>query len=447
MADRYWVGGAATWDATAGSKWAATSGGAGGQSAPTTGDNVFFDAASGAVSVALGGLGLGLLNLNTVGFTGTFTGSGTRTIGGSVTLGGGATYSNTGTFTLNSTSPGNTITSNGAVLDNNWTFNGVGGEWSLQDKFTTGATRVITLTAGTLNLNDQILECGSFSGSNTNLRTIAFGTGKFVLKRNATTIWSTSDNTNLTITGAAVVDCTYAGSTGSRQINGGTTNFVTANLINFNVTAGSDTFVFAAASTPGQNYGNVNLTGFTGTVDSSANTICRFHKSFILDASCTPSFAASPTLEFVGPGGVITSASTEIGTNVVFDGAGATWAMSNAFNVASGKTLTFANGTVQLKNGVTSTIGAFATSGTTQKFLRSTLAGSQATISQSSGTVNATYLTIQDISATGGATWNARTDLGSKDIANNTGWNFIYIAIQQILKPIMEKILKPIILN
>lgn len=423
MADRYWVGGSATWDATAGTKWAATSGGAGGQSAPTTGDNVFFDAASGAVSVALDGTGLGLLSLSTAGFTGTFTGSGTRTIGGSVTLGGGATYSNTGTFTLNSTSPGNTITSNGSVLDNNWTFNGAGGEWALQDKFTTGATRVIALTAGTLNLNNQILECGSFAGSNTNVRTIAFGTGKFVLKRNATTIWSTTDNTNLTITGTAVVDCTYAGSTGSRQINGGATNFVTANLIDFNVTAGSDTIVFSAAST-GQNYGNVNLTGFTGTVDSSVSSICRFHKSFILDAACTPTFATGATLEFVAPGGAITSASTEIGTNVVFDGVGATWTMSNAFNIASTKSLTFANGTIKLKNGVTSSIGTFATSGTTQKFLQSSLAGSQATLSQTSGTIDATYLTIQDINATGGATWNAYTTNNNVDAGNNSGWDF-----------------------
>jgi hypothetical protein len=43
MADRYWVGGTATWDGTAGSKWATTSGGAGGASVPTTNDDVYFD--------------------------------------------------------------------------------------------------------------------------------------------------------------------------------------------------------------------------------------------------------------------------------------------------------------------------------------------------------------------------------------------------------------------
>ena len=32
MADRYWVGGSATWDNTAGTKWSTTSGGPGGAS-------------------------------------------------------------------------------------------------------------------------------------------------------------------------------------------------------------------------------------------------------------------------------------------------------------------------------------------------------------------------------------------------------------------------------
>ena len=44
MPSRYWVGGTASWDATAGTKWAETSGGAGGFSVPTISDDVFFDA-------------------------------------------------------------------------------------------------------------------------------------------------------------------------------------------------------------------------------------------------------------------------------------------------------------------------------------------------------------------------------------------------------------------
>lgn len=59
MANRYWVGGTGTWDATSTANWAATSGGAAGASAPTAVDNVFFDANSnvgtGAFTVTVSG--------------------------------------------------------------------------------------------------------------------------------------------------------------------------------------------------------------------------------------------------------------------------------------------------------------------------------------------------------------------------------------------------------
>jgi hypothetical protein len=159
--------------------------------------------------------------------------------------------------------------------------------------------------------------------------------------------------------------------------------------------------------------------------------------------------AANGPLLFAGTGTAqnITTNGKTLDFPLTFNGIGGTFAFQDALTQGSTRAFTITNGTVQLKNGVTSTVGSFVTSGTNQKFLQSTLAGSQATLSQASGTVNASYLAIRDINATGGAVWNARTDLGSKDITNNTGWNFIFIAIQQILKPIMAKILQPIILN
>jgi hypothetical protein len=53
MADRYWVGGTANWDATAGTKWSATNGGAGGASVPTAADDVYFTLLSGLVTVTV----------------------------------------------------------------------------------------------------------------------------------------------------------------------------------------------------------------------------------------------------------------------------------------------------------------------------------------------------------------------------------------------------------
>jgi hypothetical protein len=53
MADRYWVGGAGSWSAVSTSNWSTASGGASGASAPTSVDNVFFDANSGTGTVDL----------------------------------------------------------------------------------------------------------------------------------------------------------------------------------------------------------------------------------------------------------------------------------------------------------------------------------------------------------------------------------------------------------
>ncbi len=52
MANRYWVGGAGTWNGTNTTNWSATSGGAGGATVPTNTDDIFFDANSGTGTVS-----------------------------------------------------------------------------------------------------------------------------------------------------------------------------------------------------------------------------------------------------------------------------------------------------------------------------------------------------------------------------------------------------------
>jgi hypothetical protein len=102
MPNRYWVGGTAAWDGTAGSKWAATSGGGGGENVPTTADDVFFDAnSSGTCTISAGNTGA--KSINCTGFTGTIAGSAAITVAGSVTLDAGQTYAHTGTVTFTGT--------------------------------------------------------------------------------------------------------------------------------------------------------------------------------------------------------------------------------------------------------------------------------------------------------------------------------------------------------
>jgi hypothetical protein len=102
--------------------------------------------------------------------------------------------------------------------------------------------------------------------------------------------------------------------------------------------------------------------------------------------------------------------------------------MQDALTLGSTQSLTMTDGTLKLKSGTTSTVGSFATSGTNQKFLQSTTPGTQATLSQASGTNSVSYLTIQDSNATGGAIFDA-TDATNVNAGNNLGWDFSDVAV------------------
>jgi hypothetical protein len=95
MADRYWVGGTDSWDSTAGTKWATTSGGAGGAAVPTSSDDVYFDVNSGSVTITMSGSTKKCAKFNTVGFIGTIDAQSSLiylTIYGDITLGTGTTF-------------------------------------------------------------------------------------------------------------------------------------------------------------------------------------------------------------------------------------------------------------------------------------------------------------------------------------------------------------------
>lgn len=361
-------------------------------------------------------------SIDFTGFSGTLTNS-NHVIYGSLTLSSGMTL-NAGTspFTFSATSGTNTITTNNKSIDQPITFDGVGGTWQLQDNLTTGSTRTVTLTNGTLDLNNQTLSCGIFSSSNSNARSIAFGTGNITLTGSGATIWNGTGSTNTAIgfTGTPTVNCTYAGSTGTRTISGGSRTVLTeAQVFNFNITAGSDTISFPAANA----YGNLDFTGFTGTLTTGTDY---FYGNLKLASGQTWTATTSALTFAATSAKQITTSAVTIDVPMNFNGVGGTWAFQDALTQGSTKAFTITNGTVKLKAGATSTVGAFATSGSNQKYLQSTTVGSQATLSQASGTVTVTYLTIQDITATGGATWNAFLTSNNVNAGNNTGWDWYY---------------------
>ena len=416
MADRYWVGGSGTWNTSSTTNWSASPGGASGASVPTSADSVFFDQA-GTYTVTLTGA-LNCLDFNVSAGAVTFSSTGTISIAGSVSITNVTpTWSATGTLTFTATTA-KTITSNGTTFSCPMTFDGVGGSWQLLSALTTGATRTVTLTNGTLNLNNFTLTTGLFASANSNVRTIAFGTGN-ITTTGTGSVWFVSPITNLTLTGTPVVNVNNNTATATSIFTGAPT---LATAFSFNFVSGTYTLAFLAGN--GSAARNVNFTGFSGTW--SATGAATVFGSLTLSTGMTLTTSAS-ALTFGATSGTstITTNGKTVDFPLTFNGVGGTFEFTDALTLGSTRAFTVTNGVVKLKNGTTNTVGSFATgAGTTQRFLQSTVAGSQATITDPSGTNAATYLTVQDIAAAGGATWNAFAANNNVDAGNNSGWNF-----------------------
>lgn len=312
MANRYWVGGAGTWDALNILNWSATSGGVGSATIPGAADDVFFDANSGAATVTIGsGYNPSISRLTMTGFT------------------------------------------------------------------------------GVLAYGSQNISVG--------------GTGTVYLGA-----------TTFSVTGTPVINCTNSSAT-SRTIN--PTATTEANSITINVTVGTGTVTMSTTAA----VKSLNFTGFSGS-----SGLPGFIYGDLTISSAMTVTASSVFLVFAATSGtqLVTTNGKSIDKPIRIAAPNAVVSFQDALLQTSTRTFSFTNGTVQLKNGVTSTVGNFSASGTTQKFLQSTLAASQATLSQASGTVSVADLTIRDINATGGASWNAYVDFENVDAGNNDGWNF-----------------------
>lgn len=401
-----------------------------------------FNITAGTDIVAIGNSGF-YKNLVFTGFAGSLSNV-TRTIYGNLTISTGMTVNaGTNVTTFAGTSGIQEITSNGKTLDFPVTFNGVGGTFQLQDNMTVGSTKTTDFTNGTLDLNSKTLTTGLFSSLNTNTRSILFGTGNITLTGNNATIWHISNLTGFTYTGTPTVNCTYAGSTGTRTIrHGNTGNGTEITAVSFNVSAGTDTFWTSLDSNPSY-VKNLNFSGFSGTLANLPTTI---YGNLTISSGMTLT-AGTTVTTFAGTSGpyTITTNGKTIDFPVTFNGINGTWTMDDALTLGSTRALTMINGTLQLKAGTTSTIGRIVTSGATPKSLTSSVAGSQATLSDVSGTNEVYNLKIQDIAATGGATWYAYTQYGNVNAGNNSGWVFSTQGVKTILNNVLaSQIIKPI---
>jgi len=253
MADRYWRGGSGTWNGVNTTNWSTTSGGAGGASVPTSGDNVFFDANSTGTCTIAGTVPCA--NLNCTGFTGTIAQTGTTVIQvyGNLTLVSGMTYSPGGSayIEMAATTTGKTIDT--GSKNTNIRFSGIGGEWILQANASSSV--LWDLRAGTLDTNGFTF---TVAGSSSQFITTN-GTDTKVLNLGSSTIAMGNQTATLDLTGSSLT------------VNGsGASITSTATSVTQNIRLGGNSFLSFSSST--LTTGSIIITGDNtfGTLNMSA---------------------------------------------------------------------------------------------------------------------------------------------------------------------------------
>jgi len=396
--------------------------------AVTEANSISFNITAGSGTAVLTVTGSGAVrDLNFTGYTGSHN-STSYTMYGSLTLGTGMTVTAGSTTTFAATSGTKTITTNSVTFDKGITFNGAGGTFQLVGALTSGNSRTCTLTAGTLDLNNNTLTIGQFASNNANVRTLAFGSsGIITITSSSTTsnltVFTTSDSTNLTITGNGNVYVTGNSSGFIRSILPGliSSSGTESNSLNFFITTGSDTISFGTSS---RVFNSITFNnGFTGNL--AADAAPYIYGNLILSVNMTVTggtnawvFAATSGINVFDTGNL-----SIIDNPITFSGVAGR--IIKTLTLGSTRALTLTNGSLQISEYAgTHTVGSFVTTGSTLKYLDSIDGGQQFTISDASGTNSVSYLSIANSNAIGGATFNAFYDLGNINAGNNSGWYF-----------------------
>ena len=227
MADRYGRAGG-NWSAAG--TWSATSGGGSDGAGINAGDAVILDAnSSGTFTIDTT---ISIVTIVCTGFAGTLAHNNvTLTISGNTfTLAAGMTYAPSFGRIISFTSTGTVlITTAGKVLGSP-TFNGTGGTFQAQDAFHWNAAGTLTLTAGTLDCNNQNFTGGVFSSTGAGVaRTLSRGSGTWTLAATSGTVLDCASAAgNLTLTAETSPLIISAAPTTDRTVQLGTSKTYSA---------------------------------------------------------------------------------------------------------------------------------------------------------------------------------------------------------------------------
>ena len=398
----------------------------GGTAGATTSNRLNINLTSGASVPTFTG------SFRQIDFTGSTSNPGSVTIScHGFTLASGGTYTGTSFTTVGD----GTLTFVGKTIFN-LTINGSGITTTLGDNGSVNGTTDVTLTAGTLALSSYTLTTPSFSSSNTNTRSINFGTGTIAISTNSPgTIWTTSTTTGLTISGTpnVTISSTYGGASTTRILPGSPSesntisfNFITTNPLSIDMSASGNIRDFKI--TAGASGGGSTRSFSTGTLTIYGNL--EFTNANLDLTNLSLVMAATSGTKTMSYSTVYLA----FNSNLNFNGIGGTWQLLN--NVAFTST-TFTNGTVDL-NGKTLNVGSATTATGTKNltFNGGTLAIANSgtawnnaaptnfttTAGTGTGTISMTAASSKTF-AGGGSTYNCSLNQGGSGTLVITGAN------------------------
>jgi hypothetical protein len=434
MANRFWVGGAGTWNLVNTTNWSATSGGAGGASVPVSVDSVTFNASSGSGTVTLA-QDVTHTYIDISGFTGTLnfdsktisiSASNTTVVStGSVTMIGNPhfilTYAGgTGTRTISALnseanaasftiSAGSDIIGSPARVRN----------YTLSDTFTGSLNSVAPTIYGDLTLSANMTIPGgtnawSFGGLS---GTVNITTKGVLLDRPVFLGAGSGSTVTVRFQDNFTQGSTRAFTTWNGTIDGNGKNI---SIGIFSMLGGTKTLTLGSGtwSVAGNWDANTNVTGLT--VSPSSGIIS-------MNSASAKAFAggakAWPTLNQGGAGALTIQQSNSF---------------ANITNSVQPATITLTASTTQ-------TVAAFGVSGTAGNLitLNTSTSGTRATLSDTDGTNEVSNVSIKDINATGGAIWNAFLKSGNVDAGNNSGWDF-FQSVGQVFSQVFKSIFRPV---
>lgn len=341
MANRYWVGGTATWDGTAGTKWAATSGGAGGASVPTSADDVFFDANSGSSSVSISVSNTGCASINCTGYTGSLGGTGALTISGSMTLSSTMTFTYGGVLTFNGTA---SLNSAGKTFSGKINVSGV--TLTLLSNIISSAA--LELNNATFAMGSNSATFSAFALFNASSITASTASPTITLTGSNQLILNWASNSGVSTAGLTF-DLNYPGAGGTRQIRA---QFPILNPPTIKVSNGLDNIRFTTTTTAA---GALDFTGsFTGTFQDTTIALVMYG-SLTLNSAMTFSHTSNNII-FRYANAVVTSAG-QTTTGITIQNSSAVIFADN-FQASDAKFITLESGSLTALGNVT--VGQFS---------------------------------------------------------------------------------------